>query len=98
MGFLSYIRSRKLPPPGYGPDGLYVVIFWIIAGAALGFGVAQAAKPLPQSSVYMLMLVGGIMGSAVGFYAAWGVSRVARVLAIPGLIFGFLIGLLELAG
>jgi len=91
MGFLRDIRSGER---GYDFDGAGVVIFWIAAGAALGVGVALVpAKPLPGSAVGFLALVGGVLGSAIGFYAAWGVSAVARVLAIPGLIVSFLIAL-----
>jgi len=91
MGFLSDIRSGER---GYGSDGACVVIFWVAAGVALGAGVALVpAKPLPGSAVGFLVLVGVGLGSAIGFYAAWGVSVVARVLAIPGLIVVFLIEL-----
>jgi hypothetical protein len=93
MGFLDDIRSGKR---GFDIDGAVVVIFWIVAGTALGFGVAQArAIPLPQSTVNLLMLVGAVLGSAVGFYAAWGAPLVARVLAIPGVIVSFLIALVR---
>jgi hypothetical protein len=91
MGFLSDIRSGKR---GHDFGGACAVIFWIAAGLALGGGVAMVpAKPLPGSAVGVLVVVGVVLGSAIGFYAAWGVSVVARVLAIPGLIVGFLIEL-----
>jgi len=93
MGFLDDIRSGKR---GFDIDGAFAVIFWIAAGAALGFGFTLAsAKPLPQAAVNFLIVIGGVMGSAVGFYAAWGVSLVARVLAIPGVIVSFLIALVR---
>jgi hypothetical protein len=90
MGLLSDIRSGNR---GFDGDGAAAVIFWIVAGAVLGFGVAQAAaNPIPERAVNLLTLVGGVLGAVVGFYAALGASLVARVLAIPGLIIGFLIG------
>ena len=91
MGFLRDIRSGER---GHDFGGAYVVVFWIVAGAALGGGVAMVSgKLLPGSAVGFLVPVGVALGSAIGFYAAWGVSVVARVLAIPGLIVGFLIEL-----
>ncbi len=93
MGFLRDIRSEER---GFSLEGAVVVVFWVVAGAALGVGIAQApSKPLPQSAVNMLMLFGGVLGATLGFYAAWGVSLVARVLAIPGVIVSFLIALVR---
>jgi hypothetical protein len=60
---------------------------------ALLFGAGIAlVSPKP---VALLSWLGGVLGAAVGFYAAWGASVVARVLAIPGLIVSFLIALVS---
>ena len=88
MGLLADIRNGKRD----GGNGAFAVFFWIAAGAVLALGVGAAAS-LPGSVVGPLMVVGGLAGSPVGFYAAWGASRVARVLAIPGVVLGFLFAL-----
>jgi hypothetical protein len=87
MGFLRDIRTGER---GHDFGSAYVVIFWIAAGVALGGSVALLPA---KHAIGFFVLVGVVLGSAIGFYAAWGASVVARVLAIPGLIVGFLIEL-----
>jgi hypothetical protein len=90
MGLLIDIRSGKR-----GVSGPGAIIFWSAAGIALvGFGLAQApANPLPGGVAYLLVLIGAVVGMAVGFYAAWGTSWAARALAVPGVIVDLLIEL-----
>jgi hypothetical protein len=91
MGLLIDIRSGKRAATGPG-----AIIFWLAAGTALGTGtVGILANPLPDSRLYLLVLVGGILGGIVGLYAAWGTSALARVLAIPGIIVDVLIDLVR---
>jgi hypothetical protein len=88
MGLLTDIRNGNRG----GHEGAFAVIFWITAGATFGFGIVLApVTPLPPSAVGLLVLVGAVLGSVLGFYAAWGVSWVARALAIPGVILSFLL-------
>jgi hypothetical protein len=88
MGLLTDIRNGDRG----GYEGAFAVIFWIIAGAGLGFWIALApTTPLPPPAAGVLVLVGAVLGSVLGFYAAWGVSWVARVLVIPGVILSFLL-------
>jgi hypothetical protein len=81
MGLLTDIKSGKSGARGPG-----AIIVWLAAGAALGAGLAQM-MPHPTESVgAVLALMGGIIGIAIGFYAAWGTSKLAKVLAAPGII------------
>jgi hypothetical protein len=94
MGLLIDIRSGKRAVTGPG-----AIIFWFAAGiaaagTALGFGLPQTpANPSPDGVAYLLTLIGALVGMAVGFYAAWGTSLLARALAIPGVIVDLLIEL-----
>ena len=81
MGMLMDIRSGKR-----GTAGASAIIFWFVAGSALGFGATWMLSSVPPNSLlYLLVLPGALLGAMIGFYAAWGTSRVARVLAIPGI-------------
>jgi hypothetical protein len=86
MGLLMDIRSRKRGNAGAG-----AIVFWFVAGSALGFGAIWMLPSVPASSLfYLLVLPGVLLGAMVGFYAAWGTSRLARFLAIPGMIVDFI--------
>ena len=82
MGLLIDIRNGRRVVSGLG-----AIIFWLAAGAALGFGeTGLFPNSLPESTAYVPVLVSGALGCLIGFYAAWGTSTLARVLAIPGVV------------
>jgi len=82
MGLLMDIRSGKRGSASGG-----AILFWIVAGAALGFGPSQLLPRVSSESwMYLWTAAGGLLGAAVGFYAEWGTSRLARILALPGII------------
>jgi hypothetical protein len=88
VGFLTDIRSGKRAVTGPG-----AVIFWFAAGMVLSGGIAALAGASESFPLYLLTVPGALLGAMVGFYAAWGTSRLARVLAIPGIIVDVLSGL-----
>jgi hypothetical protein len=89
MGLLIDIETGKRGAAGPG-----AIIFWGVAGAAIGIATAwMVANLLPTSLLYLLAGVGEIFGLVVGFYAAWGTSVLARILAVPGIIVDVLSGL-----
>jgi uncharacterized membrane protein YeaQ/YmgE (transglycosylase-associated protein family) len=75
MGFLMDIRSGKRP----GSSG-HAIVAWMFIGAALGF---LAATFFPQFG-YAPVVIAGAAGAAIGLYAEFGTSSLARVLAVPG--------------
>jgi hypothetical protein len=82
MGLLRDIHSGKRGADGFGGGA---ILFWFLAGLALaggaGYGVGAAEK-----FALMLGVVGGGLGLCIGSYAAFGATRSARVLALPGLL------------
>jgi hypothetical protein len=88
MGFLIDVRTGKRAVTG--PGG---VIFWFAAGLVLGGGIAALAGASESSLLYLLTVPGALLGTMVGFYGTWGTSRLARVVAIPGIIVDVLSGL-----
>jgi hypothetical protein len=79
MGFLRHIRDNT------NEFAVGAIVFWFIAGAALGIAAAMALN-FPAAPASIIAFVAGLLGLCVGFYAAWGTSRVARILALPGAI------------
>jgi hypothetical protein len=77
MAFMRHIRDNT------SDFAAGAIVFWGIAGAALGI-VAAMALSLPAAPAAVLASVAGVLGLGVGFYAAWGSSRLARLLALPG--------------
>jgi hypothetical protein len=79
MGLLMDIRSGKRGNASAG-----ALVFWIVAGAALGFGASQLLPRVSSESwMYLWTVAGGLLGAAVGFYAEWGTSVLARTLPFP---------------
>jgi cbb3-type cytochrome oxidase subunit 1 len=79
MGSMRHIRDNT------SEFAAGAIVFWGIAGAAVGI-VAAMALSFPAVPAFILAFVAGVLGLCVGFYAAWGGSRLARVLAVPGAI------------
>ena len=67
------------------------VIFWCIAGAALG-ALTATALGWPTTAIVTIAFAAGLLGFWVGLYAARGTTRFARVLAAPGVIVDLIIG------
>jgi uncharacterized membrane protein len=78
MGFLIDIRGGKRS----GAFG-YAIVAWVIIGASIG--VASAMLFL-QFGVPTFATIGGLLGMSVGFYAEWGTSKLAKLLAVPGMV------------
>ena len=93
MGFLSDIRSGKRDPASLGG---YAVIFWLCAGFIAGGGLGYRLAGASENAGLVFVLAGATIGACIGFYAAFGETRLARVLALPGLplqLIGMLVGL-----
>jgi hypothetical protein len=90
MGLLMDIRSGRRNR-GVGS----VVFFWLLAGACAGSAVALFAPEITESGRVFFGLLGASIGVATGFYAAFGVSRLAKILEIPGLILDLALGFLR---
>lgn len=82
MGFLRDIRSRKRT------FSLGAIVFWTLIGGGLG----TLPGNLFDDAVIVLGPLGCLIGFILGFYAAFGASRVARRLAAPGAILDFFMG------
>ncbi|MBR0752491.1 hypothetical protein JQ604_09860 [Bradyrhizobium jicamae] len=92
MGVLTDIRSGKRGSLGLG----YEIVFWSMAGMAAGAGIGSWIGLNMEKALLPLALIGFTVGICVGFYAAFGATRMARVLALPGAalaIIGMLVGL-----
>lgn len=80
MGFLTDLRSGKRS----GAFGR-AILAWVMIGA--GIGIASAMLFLQvEKAIPILAIIGGLSGMAVGFYAEWGTSKLAKLLAVPGMI------------
>jgi hypothetical protein len=93
MGFLTDIRSGKRDPAGVG---VYALIFWCCAGFIAGGGLAVYLVGEAEKSVLGFVLLGALIGCCIGFYAAFGKTPAARILALPGLplaAIGMLVGI-----
>ena len=62
-----------------------VVLFWTVFGVVLALSLEMLVREHETSMA--VFIVGGIVGLAVGLFAALGESRVALVLACPAIIF-----------
>lgn len=93
MGVLTDIRSGKRGDFGLGS---YAIVFWALAGFAAGGGIGTWVGSNMDRALLPFALTGLAVGICVGFYAAFGATRMARVLALPGTliaIIGMLVGL-----
>jgi len=80
MGFLTDIRSGRRG----GAFG-FAIFAWVIIGA--GIAVASALLlPRFEDRIAIFAMIGGLLGMIVGFYAEWGTSKLAKLLALPGTI------------
>jgi hypothetical protein len=92
MGFLTDIRSGKRDACGLGG---YAIIFWLMAGLGLGGGLGACVGAGTERGLLPFALIGVTIGLCVGFYAAFGATRMAGALALPGALLagiGFLVG------
>jgi uncharacterized membrane protein len=80
MGFLTDIRSEKRN----GASG-YAIVAWMIIGASIGVGSAMLLLQF-EFGIPIFATIGGLLGMSVGFYAEWGTSKLAKLLAVPGMI------------
>jgi hypothetical protein len=80
MGFLTDIRSEKRN----GASG-YAIVAWMIIGASIGVASAMLLLQL-EIGIPVFATIGGLLGMGVGFYAEWGTSKFAKLLAVPGMI------------
>jgi hypothetical protein len=76
MGLLDDIcKGRASWSPG-------AIFFWLVVGGLVGFG---ADRLIGSGYLGLVFVVCGMLaGLAVGLFAAFGTSRMARVLAAPG--------------
>jgi hypothetical protein len=80
MGFLTDLRSGKRSDASG-----YAIVAWAIIGASIGVGYALVFLQ-SQSAIPILATIGGLLGMSIGFYAEWGTSKLAKLLAVPGMI------------
>jgi hypothetical protein len=78
MGLLRDVNKN-------GDLGAGAIVFWAIVGTALGTGFAYFAT-LPTNVTTAASFIGFGVGIALGFYASFGTTRLARILALPGII------------
>lgn len=78
MGFLQDLRGGKT-------TGRLISIFvWLFVGGGVG---ALVGNYLPgAAAAAVLTFLGCLVGLGLGLYAAFGVSRMARILALPDAI------------
>ena len=87
MGFLTDIRAGDR---GDGGLGGYAIVFWAIAGLAVGGGLGSWAGLGIGIALLCCATAGLALGLGVGFYAAFGAARTARILALPGVLLGMI--------
>jgi hypothetical protein len=80
MGFLTDIRGGRRG----GAFG-YAIVAWMIIGASIGVVSAMAFLQF-ESGIPIFATIGGLTGMSVGFYAEWGTSKFAKLLAVPGMM------------
>lgn len=87
MGLLSDIRSGKRNHFGLG---VYAVIFWFVAGLAVGGGTGAYVAGGSEKALMIFGFAGVATGLCIGFYAAFGDTKFAKALALPGMLFAML--------
>ena len=80
MGFLTDLRTGKRSDVSG-----YAIAAWAIIGASIGVGSALLFLQ-SENAIPILATIGGLLGVSVGFYAEWGTSKFAKLLAVPGII------------
>jgi uncharacterized membrane protein len=80
MGFLTDIRAEKRNS-AFG----YAIVAWGIIGASIGVATAMLLLQF-EIGIPVFATIGGFLGISVGFYAEWGTSKLAKLLAVPGII------------
>ncbi len=93
MGILTDIRSGERSDFGLGG---YAILFWSLAGFAAAASLGGWGGVSTEKASLPFALMGLAIGVCVGFYAAFGATRTARALALPGAliaIIGMLVGL-----
>jgi hypothetical protein len=88
MGLLRDIRKGQEQPGGWASGG--AVVFWAIVGAGCGIGLATFLN-LPEGVKTFAVCAAGLGGLCVGFYAGFGTTALARVLALPGTVLELLL-------
>jgi hypothetical protein len=81
MGLLMDIRSGKRDG-----RGVYAIIFWFLAGPVVGSGIGAYAAGGWDKAVLLFGSVGAMIGLCAGVYAAFGDTRLAKALALPGFV------------
>jgi hypothetical protein len=87
MGLLMDIRSSKRDKFGLG---VYAIIFWILAGSAIAAGIGAYSAVASGKAMLIFASIGAVIGLCFGFYAAFGDTRLANALALPGLLIAML--------
>ena len=82
VGFLQDMRTGRRDAFGVGPEAL---LFWAVAGLLTGGVAGLYFFGATQATLVCLALATG-SGIAIGLYAAFGASRLAKVLSFPGVI------------
>jgi hypothetical protein len=93
MGLLADMNSSER---GTLDPGGYAVVFWICFGTLAGGGLGVYLVGYAEKVVPIFMLFGALIGIVIGFYAAFGKTRLAWALAIPALplaVLGFFVGI-----
>lgn len=86
MGLLSDMRSGKRDPVGTGGNA---IMFWFLTGLSLVGGTSYGVG-LSEKLALMLGGIGATIGPCLGFYAAFGATRLAKALALPGILIALL--------
>lgn len=77
MGLLGDIRSGKKADGG---GGGYAIVAWLLIGGAC------SAAAVSEREMTWFGTIGALMGLVIGLYAAFGASRLAKVLLLPGVL------------
>jgi len=80
MGILTDLRSGKR-----GDAFGHAIVAWAVIGAGIGIGSALLFLQ-SENAIPILATTGGLLGMSVGFYAEWGTSKLAKLLAVLGMI------------
>jgi hypothetical protein len=80
MGFLTDLRTGKRSDASG-----YAIVAWALIGASTGV-VSALLFLQSESAIPIFATIGGVLGMSVGFYAEWGTSKFAKLLAVPGMI------------